>query len=108
MKSIAVIVVAFFLTLACGRIVLAMVRALRRRLSPPPVVCYRCGLILSRVFPYMGLSYCNLCRSVVVAMAWLIPMGAPFGFPGSPGYLELSDVPVDQKDRQEKEVEHHG
>jgi hypothetical protein len=53
----------------------------------PKKVCYRCCVELDLVYEYMGLSYCMICREVVVAMSWLIPLGPPFGFPGAPGYL---------------------
>jgi hypothetical protein len=52
--------------------------------------CYRCGGLAKR--QYMGLDYCNICHSVVVNMANLIPQGGPAGFPGSspgdPEYFE--------------------
>jgi hypothetical protein len=61
-------------------------------------VCYRCCVELPVVYPYMGLDYCLICREVVVAMSWLIPLGGPYGFPGAPGYLSPGAKPEGKPD----------
>lgn len=51
-------------------------------------VCYRCGVVLEKSFPYMALDYCDICRQVVLAMISVTRHDPPFGFPGNTGYLE--------------------
>lgn len=51
--------------------------------------CYRCGGMAE--VEYMGLHYCRMCRTVVVAMISSVQHDPPYGFPGAGGYLEFPE-----------------
>lgn len=76
-------------------------------------VCYRCGVVLAKSFPYMGLDYCRMCREVIVIMMPAVRHDPPFGFPGQTGYLEpepafLEGVPLEIVDDEKKKEEPRG
>lgn len=49
--------------------------------------CYRCAEKASG--EYMGLHYCTICCDVVMMTMGAVKHDPPFGYPGSPGYLEF-------------------
>jgi hypothetical protein len=54
----------------------------------------------------MALDYCGICATVVMEMAWLIPLGPPFGFPGAKGYPPdeldpFAPPPAESEDKKE-------
>ena len=77
-------------------------KALLQRIQVPTLLegadvpCYRCGVEAST--EYMGLHYCMMCRIVVVQTIGAVRHDPPFGFPGSPGYLEFPKIgPIEEK-----------
>lgn len=49
--------------------------------------CYRCRDLATEEF--RGLHYCRICRDVVMMTSGVVAHDPPFGYPGSPGYLEF-------------------
>lgn len=56
--------------------------------------CYRCAAVATRVF--LGLHYCVMCEQVIMRTQGAVNHDPPFGYPGSPGYLEF---PVEKERR---------
>ncbi len=80
-----------------------VIRAVRQTAAIPsfpgtikiPKPCYRCRG--DAITTYMGLDYCFMCREVVVMMSSAVGNDPPYGFPGSPGYLEVPKEIVEEE-----------
>ena len=57
--------------------------------------CYRCAR--KATVEYMGLHYCYMCRHVVMMVSASVRHDPPYGFPGSPGYLDFPAELVENK-----------
>lgn len=70
---------------------LAVLVLIRLGRKPEPKPCYRCGI--EATTEYMSTAYCIMCRMVVIRMLPAVRHDPPYGFPGSPGYSDFSEVP---------------
>lgn len=64
-------------------------RKVERRMVSKENPCYRCRTLATEEF--RGLHYCRICRDVVMATSGVVAHDPPFGYPGSPGYVEFPD-----------------
>ena len=80
-------------------------RAFRRGLAPVHYPCYRCGEVEGDA-EYMGLHYCQMCRIVISSTYAGVRHDPPFGFPGSPGYLDFPQKgpPLEEVEEKKKEA----
>lgn len=89
MKQILLIVLMISVPMVFGLVAVLLLFRLARKNEPKP--CYRCGVTATA--EYMSIPYCMMCRIVVIRMLPAVRHDPPYGFPGSPGYTDFSEVP---------------
>ena len=60
--------------------------------------CYRCGILATDEF--MNLSYCHMCREVVVRVYPSVSFDPPYGFPGGAGYTGFRGIEERRKKKE--------
>ena len=92
---LAVAIISFLRTLENNRHLAAVPDLWSTRPPPKPAPCYRCAR--PATVDYMGLHYCYMCRHVVMMVSASVRHDPPYGFPGSPGYLDFPAELVENK-----------
>ncbi len=90
---LAVSIISLLRTLEINRYLAALPNLWSTRPPPKPVPCYRCAR--GATVQFMGLDYCFMCRHVVMMVSASVRHDPPYGFPGSPGYLEFPEELVE-------------